>query len=276
MWHGIHRARRALLVLVVICANAPVAASQPGSDGEKRRRKASEHVKNGDAFKDAGDFDAAASEYQKAYALVPHPVLFFNLAQVYRLGGDKVKALDYYERYVVEDPTGRASRQARQFIEQLRREIERERGPGEPAQPEPSGGPDAEPGPSAGPVGSVSRSTPQAGRGLRIAGLASAGVGLIAIGVGVKFGLDARSISNDINAHASGEWPEELLARQADGERAERNMFILTGAGAAAIAAGGLLYYLGHSARRDATERPVSVTPVAAGDLVGLAVGGAF
>jgi tetratricopeptide (TPR) repeat protein len=266
---GLRGLRIVLLVSLALgWAARPVQAQEQGSATEARRREASERVQRGDAFKESGDHAAAAREYQKAYALVPHPVLIFNLAQVYRLGGDRERAIEHYERYLAADPNGRASRQARQFADQLRRELERERAGDRPradTAPTPAG------------KGDVARSAqrPSPGRGLRLAGMVSAGAGLVAIGIGVKFGLDARGISDDIDAHTDGAWPEELLARQADGERAERNMFILTGAGAAAIVAGGVLYYLGHRARREAADPAVVVTPITSGGL-GLVMSGEF
>ena len=269
---GSRAVRSVLVVSLALCEMAPLArAQEKASPTEARRREASEHVQRGDAFKESGDHAAAAREYQKAYALVPHPVLIFNLAQVYRLAGERERAIEHYERYLAADPNGRASRQARQFADQLRGELERERTG--------AGGRGADSPPEQAPAGTttVTRSAerPSPGRGLRLTGMVSAGVGLVAIGVGVKFGLDARGISDDIEAHTDGEWPEELLARQADGERAERNMFILTGAGATALVAGGVLYYFGRKARREGEDPAVAVTPVTGGGL-GVVFSGEF
>ncbi len=271
--YGSRGLRLVLFVSLALCGSARLARAQEEAPATETRRRASEHVQRGDAFKESGDYAAAAREYQKAYALVPHPVLFFNLAQVYRLAGDRERAIEHYERYLAADPNGRASRQARQFAAELRRELERERaGRRESSRSRAGAGPDSAP--SGTTALSRSAQRPSPGRGLRLAGMVSAGAGLIAIGVGVKFGLDARGISDDIDAHAQGEWPEELLARQADGKSAERNMFVLTGAGAAAIAAGGVLYYFGHRARRESAPAAY-VTPVAGGGL-GLVFSGKF
>ena len=270
--HGHRGLRLVLLVSLALSGSARLARAQEAAPTtEARRREASEHVQRGDAFKESADYAAAAREYQKAYALVPHPVLIFNLAQVHRLAGDRERAIEHYERYLAADPNGRASRQARQFAAELRREMERERA-GAASPPRADAAPQA----AASGTTAVSRSAerPSPGSGLRLAGMVSAGAGLIAIGIGVKFGLDARGISDDINAHTAGEWPEELLARQADGERAERNMLLLTGAGAAAIAAGGVLYYFGHRARREAPPA-AAVAPLAGGGL-GLVFSGRF
>ena len=271
--------RCAVLVLALACATGRLTVARAQGQGDagaaQRRRQASEHVKRGDEFKDGGDYEAAAREYQQAYALVPHPVLFFNLAQVYRLKGDREQALEYYERYLAGDPDGRASGQARHFAAQLRAEIERER---QAAREQRRQGARRAP-PTAGVDARVDTHGEDdrgaAGRGLRVGGLVLAGAGVVSLGVGVVFGLRARRISDDIDGHDEGAWPDDLLRSQAEGAQAEQNMFILTASGVAAVAAGGLLYYMGHRARRDAEERALTVTPVA-GEQIGLAVFGRF
>ena len=124
------------------------------------------------------------------------------------------------------------------------------------------------------------------GRVLRIAGMATAGAGVIAIAVGIKYGLDARRISKDLSDHDEsapdgGMWTEAILAKQAVGKRAEKRMFIGTGLGAAFIAGGAVLYYLGHKARADAEESAgdaegISAAPVIDVDSFGFAVSGRF
>lgn len=273
-------ARSAALALAAALAVAglPAAASAQGrgDDAAEKRRQASAHVKQGDQHKDAGAYDDAAREYQAAYELVPHPVLFFNLAQVYRLKGDREQALEYYERYLAGDPDGRASAQARRFASELRAAIERDRAEARERdrlarrETRPATGPVPAPGDAP-----VDEGQPAPGRGLRVGGAVMAAVGAVSIGVGVGFGLKARSISNEIDGHTAGPWPDELLARQAQGEEAEQYMFVFTSAGAFAVAAGGLLYYMGHRAR-DRERRGLALSPVASAGQVGLALSGDF
>jgi len=105
-------------------------------------------------------------------------------------------------------------------------------------------------------VGQVDRRVRDDGRGLRIAGIATAGAGLAPIGLGVFFGLKAKRISDEID-RASTVDPD----RYAEGEAAERNMFIAYGIGASAIVTGGILYYLGHRAAESATEPSITFAP---------------
>ena len=294
-----------LLLAASLVVTAPGSArAQAGGDGDaeaqERRRRASGHVEEGDRHKEAGEYAKAAREYEKAYELVPHAVLFFNIAQVHRLGGDRQRALEYYERYLEAEPDGRASAQARRFAAELRREIraeERRRqreagggdtgggdtggdtGVGDTGSGDTSSG-DTGSGDTGGGPGPVIRrgtDTGAPGRGMRIAGMAAAGAGAVSLGVGVVFGLKARSISDEISSHDEGPWPQDLLDRQPEGRRAERIMFIATGMGVAAVAAGAVLYYLGHSAASDAESGSrLEAAALVTGDSFGLAVGGRF
>jgi hypothetical protein len=93
------------------------------------------------------------------------------------------------------------------------------------------------------------------GRRLRIAGLVSAGVGVALIAGGVAFGLKARSAKNDLGGLEV--WDADFYAsRKSDGEAAERNMFILVGAGAAAVIGGGVAYLLGARAAGEGSRSP--------------------
>lgn len=240
----------------LLLAFAPgVASGQAGGDEEKRRQ-AGQHVEEGDRFKEAGKFDEAAEEYRKAYDLVPHPLLLFNLAQVYRLGGDEEAALEHYEKYLAEDPEGPAADQARTFAEQLRAEIEAS---GRKKTTKRKGG-------GEGGGGGGSRA-----KWLRRGGMASAGLGAIFLGVGIKYGLDARSASDQISGH-EGAWDKESLALEKAGPRAEKRFYIFSLLGVAAVAGGGVLYWMGMRADQEGT----TVTPTASEDGAGVAVIGRF
>jgi tetratricopeptide (TPR) repeat protein len=273
-----------LLAAALVAGSGTVRAQKSGDDeaGEAdKRRRAGEHVQKGDRFKESGDYDRAAREYERAYKLVPHPVLFFNLAQVYRLGGKKEKALEYYRKYLDRDPRGRAADQAREFARQLEKELKKKRSGGGDGEPDRGGGSGTGSGGGSGGgsdgagtgdrdsgMGSWSRA-----RWMKVGGMAAGGVGAVSLGVGVVFGLKARSISNELSAF-DGEWTDEELAKQTQGKKYESRMLIWSGLGAAAIAGGAVLYYLGYKEGR--AEASVVATPVADGEAVGFALGGRF
>ncbi len=101
-------------------------------------------------------------------------------------------------------------------------------------------------------------------------GVGAAGVGVVALGAGVYFGLQARAIDDE----AAG-WDTFDPDRYADGAAAERRSIIALSVGAGCVVAGGALFYLGQRAGRRAPER-VSVTPLMTPGALGLAATGSF
>jgi hypothetical protein len=174
------------------------------------------------------------------------------------------------------DPGGPQAPTARSFIAQLTVELDAEaskaeaetRSPASGGATEPAQGTSPEPAPATGtapentvtggasppPVNdplkpSDTRADPARGRGLRIAGLASWAAGAAGLGLGIKFGLDARAASRELSDKPADEpWSDDDRRRLADGEAAERNMIIAFGAGSAAVIAGGVLYIIGVAA----------------------------
>src|SRR5439155_26145528 len=78
------------------------------------------HFSQGRAFQDAGAYDDAIREYQAAYQLTPLPLLLFNIAQSYRLKGDKRAAIEWYDKYLAADPEGPAGDEARDQVANLK------------------------------------------------------------------------------------------------------------------------------------------------------------
>jgi len=87
------------------------------------------------------------------------------------------------------------------------------------------------------------------GRGLRIAGLATAGAGVLLAGTGVAFGFSARSASRDIDevSAGGGTWSDEHQQIYDRGERHETLALAFGITGAAAVATGTVLYFIGRS-----------------------------
>src|SRR6185503_6645188 len=89
------------------------------SAADKKKQQAKTYVDAGLAAQEAGDYAAAIDFYEKAYALIPHPVLLFNIAQAHRLNGNAAEALDHYRRYLAADPDGPHVKASRGFIKEL-------------------------------------------------------------------------------------------------------------------------------------------------------------
>ncbi len=65
---------------------------------------ARDHYRAGAQFYDLGEFDRAVVEFKAAYEIVPSAVLLYNIAQAYRMSGDKADALQFYKLYLSAKP----------------------------------------------------------------------------------------------------------------------------------------------------------------------------
>ena len=96
--------RQLLSVVATVWLLAAHAHAQPAKVDPAKAQTAKEYVNAGLAAQNAKDFETAISLYQKAYDLIPHPVLLFNIAQAHRLAGHDADALTFYERYLQAEP----------------------------------------------------------------------------------------------------------------------------------------------------------------------------
>lgn len=253
----------AVAAVAVLAQRAPMASAQRPAPGAQRKRptqkeleQARAHFKAAEAAKSRGEYKTAAVEYLAAYELFADPEFFFDVAEVYRLSGGDQDALTYYEKYLELDPNGRGAASARASADQLRRSIAAGQDAARRAAEEQTRrkaeeekrAADEEARSKAARLSAAQAAEAErresSGRNLRIAGIAAGGAGVVSLGLGVFFGLRAKSISDEAS-NASEYDP----ARDSDGRAANRNMFLFTGVGGAAVVAGGILYYLGHRAR---------------------------
>jgi tetratricopeptide (TPR) repeat protein len=91
--------------------------AQPGSGAPApsaaTKQEAKRLVDEGIAAQNAKDYDKAIDLYRRAFALVPHPILLFNVGQAHRLAGRPDQAVPFYERYLAADPNGSEAAAAR-------------------------------------------------------------------------------------------------------------------------------------------------------------------
>lgn len=92
----------------------PVQEEQAPSSVDKQAAK--RLVDAGIAAQSANEYDTAIELYNKAFALVPHPLLLFNIGQAHRLSGRLAHAVPFYERYLALDPHGPESTVARTIL----------------------------------------------------------------------------------------------------------------------------------------------------------------
>jgi len=108
-----------LIGLVMLAIGRDRALAQPAPATDKTK-VAKQYVEAGLAAQGTGDYDTALTMYSKAYQLVPHPLLIFNMAQAHRLAGHIDQALTLYARYLSEDPHGAQAQTARELVAELR------------------------------------------------------------------------------------------------------------------------------------------------------------
>ncbi len=112
------------VAVALMLHGSPIADAQPGpsasgpSAGE--RRAARELVAEAIAAHEANDYDRAIELYRKAFALVPHPILMFNIGQAHRLAGRSEQAAVFYRRYLELDPKGPEVAAARAHLARIK------------------------------------------------------------------------------------------------------------------------------------------------------------
>lgn len=271
-------------------------------EAEAHKRRGDEHAGRGEQQEAHDAYGLAAEAYSKAFELYEHPAFIYNLAQMRRLRGEQRRAIRAYETYLVLDPGGAQAGTARTFVAQLTLALDAEESQSGPAavdatRPNPGGGTETAPAPgeqatakpgqepgnpqASSTMGSqelTATTSPgrdaDAGRGLRVAGMVSVAVGIVGLGLGVKFGLDARAASQELSDKQPGEpWDPSDRRRVQRGEDAERNMIISMSLGGAALVAGGALYVFGVS---QSSSGSLAVRPVATPDGVWVHLSGRF
>lgn len=113
-----HRLLCGMLAAVSIVAVSE-AVGDPTAADKAKQRTAKSYVEAGREAQNSRDYETAILFYRKAYELIPHPVLLFNMAQVHRLAGRWIEAIALYQRYLQVDPQGAETRVARAMIAEL-------------------------------------------------------------------------------------------------------------------------------------------------------------
>ena len=279
-----------LLGAIAVTTAPGRALAQPAQVGKKQVAK--QYVDAGLAAQNSGDYDTAITFYQKAYQLVPHPTLIFNIAQAHRLAGRIDQALALYKRYLSEDPSGLQAQTARDIIRDIEAKKAEEAGKAEEArktaeakqaedtrkaedarkarelEAEHANPPSAAPGATARDTGATGTSDANLGRTLRITGIATGAGGAVGLIIGTGFGLHARSLSNDLSKPGAPYDPSKVSS----GQHANTIAIVGLAGGGALVAAGAALYWWGYTHGRPAEK--LSLVPVVSGGGAGLVLSG--
>jgi tetratricopeptide (TPR) repeat protein len=280
---------RALLVACLVGIVLAPAFAQPVPEAESQARA---HYQRGITHYDLSEFDAAIAEFKKAYELTKAPALVYNIAQAYRLKGDKPNALSSYKAYLRLDPSagnraeveGHVSSLEKGIAEDRRREEElrREAPPrSPPAKSAPSKPAPAAPSSPAKEVMRVDANVmrvevaqPRGNRTMMRAGWITAAAGVVVVGAGTWFAVKAARNWDAVQTvdEEMGPWGAEHQGEWDDAQDQELAAKILFGVGGVGLVTGGILYFFG--ARADAPVSGLSLVPVSGGGVV--AAGGSF
>jgi tetratricopeptide (TPR) repeat protein len=252
---------------MIVAALAASAGAQPKQPDAGAQEKARAHYQEARELHERGEYQRAAAAYLQAFAVFPDPELLFNVGQVYRLAGDAQLAAAYYRRYLELDPTGRAAPEARRHLEALDAAVAAGSAASTPDTP-PAARPTTT---AAARADAAPGDDDERRRWMRLGGLAAGGVGVVLLGVGAWYGVEARSISAELSV--VDRWTAERLARFDDGERAEARAIGFSIAGGALLVGGGVLYWLGRRSQPGGIEVGAAIGPTGE---VAVAAGGRF
>lgn len=264
---GTSRVVATILASVLVIAPVTGYAQPQGTPAQKQQF--GDWMKQAIAKSQAGDHAGAIEIYQKAYALIPLPTVLSNIGAEYQLATKPVEALKYFCMYIEKDPAGPlasyATGQAKLLQSQLTNTAVDDASVCKAPKPVVTPPPPPPPNDTTGTqnLGAPS-ATPAAadpGKQLKTVGLVVAGAGVITVGLGVYFGVQAKKISDDISDHKNDPWQDSILDDQDRGQRDEYLQITCLTVGGLLVAGGAYLFVKGRAKTAESTTITPSVTP---------------
>lgn len=115
------RSRLYAFVSVLLMASLLLRSTPALADA---RTEARSHFKKGMESITAGKYDEGIAELQKAYQLLPHPNVLYNIARAYAEAGDLDEAVTYFRKYLEGNPPDKD--EAAQILKNLEARIKRQ------------------------------------------------------------------------------------------------------------------------------------------------------
>jgi hypothetical protein len=291
--------KASLIVIAVILAAGSAHAQQPAPNAA-----ADAALSEGRRLYDLQEWDQAILKFKEAYRLRADAPSLFNIAQSYRLKGDCANAASFYKTFKRNFPKEKNIEKVEKFIAEMEAcaagkttavktdpvktdpvktdpvkpvktdpvktdpvktdPVKTDPVKTDPVNTDPVKTDPVDTDPSGGSVTTDPETPSRGGGGMKIAGIAVGGIGLVAVGAGVAFGLRASSAASDAEKLAPGSvWKPDIETR---GEKAAKNAKIFMVVGGAAVVTGPVLYFLG--AKKSAESSSVSVIPTRDGATV--------
>lgn len=225
------------------------------------RAQAREHYLKGTKAFDLGSYEEAVTEYMAAYRAKDDPALLYNIAQAHRLAGHASEALRFYKTYLARTPRVVNRAEVETKIAELQKAVDQQKKtqnnlpPDQPIKPPVTPSPidetPAKPEPVPSPVvvqPPAATTKPidlNAGRTKRIAGIATAAVGVACLATGIAFSLLAKSLSDELTALDHTKMGTFDNGKDQTGHTDDILGGVFLGIGAAAVVAGATVLALG-------------------------------
>jgi tetratricopeptide (TPR) repeat protein len=220
------------------------------ADADDSNAEAKTYFDQGTQHYDVREYAAAIAAFRKAYALMPDPLLLFDMAQSYRQLKDCDNARSFYRSFLRNKPDADNRAKVERFITEMDECVRAASAP--PAR-----------------VTTTSESTPPTSvtlgserhPRLRLAGLVTGGTGVAIAASGIYFSFEAARHAQQVQDLCQhGCRAADVGALDRDGRTASRNAVLLYSIGGAAVAGGiaAFVYAVTH-------EHGVTVTPGALG-----------
>lgn len=250
-----------------------VAAQPAPAPTPQQKQQVQDLVKLAIARSQAADHAGAIELYQKAYATTPLPTLLSNIGAEYQLAAKPVEALKYFCMYLEKDPAGPLASYATGQAKLLQSQLTN--APVEEAMvcKAPAQQPPPPPPPPQDPVVAPTPAPSDPGKGLKTTGLVVGGVGVLSVGLGIYFGIQAKKISDDITENEAM-WRNDIISYQDKGQRNEYLQITFLAVGGAAVIGGAVLYMMGRGKTKAAES--MTVTPSMGAGSASLTLSGAF
>ncbi len=229
----------------------------------------------------SGEYAKGVALLAELYVSTNDVIYLFNQGRCFEQNGKYEEAIVHFREYQrknvdVGNPPDRA---ADRHIADCQALLNKERGPGGASREAPGAAPAApalpvaaeKPETSARAAEAVASASP--GRGWRIAGIIATATGAAGIVTGVFLNLKANQLTSQLDAANNSSTTLYQRSAQAQQSHYETGGWVAYGAGAACLAGGAILYYLGY---RQALNEQVAVAPMFSSGELGAALQGAF
>lgn len=253
---------RGFFVCIAIFVGSVAASPRHAFADDEATEQARRHYQEAQKQFDLGMWDAAVSEFTKAYELRPDPNFLYNMAQAYRRGGNVRRAIDLYKNYLIKVPKSSQRAEVEERIQSLQRQLDDEERDAKRNTPSPLA-PTLTPEPVKDPNGSlapVPEAAPTTARETVPPGAADKTVAtepdhpVPAATVAPAATADETPPVSATTEPSPQETAVKTLPSQASGSRALRIAGIVTGAAGLAGVAGGIVF----SARTKSLSSSVS------------------